>query len=94
MGKIGQDAGAIALPKLSVWVKNLKCQKGAKYDCTTKLDLCAKNRSKKQLIFENKCIIKMAKIGHDEKAIAFAIWSVWDKNLKCQEGAKNDCTTH
>ena len=83
MGKIGQDAGAIALPKLSVWVKNLKCQKGAKYDCTTKLDYS-----------KNKCIIKMAKIGHDEKAIAFAIWSVWDKNLKCQEGAKNDCTTH
>ena len=26
----------------------------------------------------------MAKIGHDAKAIAFAKWSVWVKNKKCQ----------
>ena len=35
----------------------------------------------------------MPKIGHDAKAIAFAKWSVWVRNLKCQKGAKNDCTT-
>ena len=35
----------------------------------------------------------MAQIAHDAKAIAFGKWSVWGKNLKCQIGAKNDCTS-
>ena len=35
----------------------------------------------------------MAKIGHEAKAIAFAKWSVWVKNSKCQKGMKNYCTT-
>ena len=53
MAKIGHHAKAIAFAKWSVWVKNLKCQKGAKNDSTTTLELlCAKNRSKKHLIFE------------------------------------------
>ena len=48
MAKIGHDAKAIALVKWSVWVKNLKCQKDAKNDCTSTLELfCAKERSKK-----------------------------------------------
>ena len=33
------------------------------------------------------------KIGHLEKAIDFAKWSVWDKNSKGQERAKNDSTS-
>ena len=54
MAQIGKDAKAIAFAKWSVWVKNKKCQKGAKNDCTTTLELlCAKNRSEKHLIFEN-----------------------------------------
>ena len=53
MAKIGHDAKAIVFAKWSVWVKNYKCQNGAKNDCTTTLELkCEKNRSKKQLIFE------------------------------------------
>ena len=49
MAKIGQYAWAIAHAKWSVWVKNLKCQKGAKNVCTTTLELlCAKNRFKKK----------------------------------------------
>ena len=58
--------------------KNKKWQKGAKNDCATTLNLlCAKNRSKKNLIFE--------KLQHFENgencpygwAIAHAKWSVW-----------------
>ena len=46
MAKIGHDAKAIAFAKWSVWVKNKNCQKGAKNDSTTTLELlCAKNRS-------------------------------------------------
>ena len=53
MAQIGHDAKAIAFAKWSLWVKNSKCQKGAKNDCTTTLELlCAKNRSKKILIFK------------------------------------------
>ena len=53
MAKIGHDAWAIAHAKWSVLLKNLKCQKGAKNDYTTTLNLfCAKNRSKKQLLLE------------------------------------------
>ena len=44
---------AVALAKLSVWVKNLKCQKHKKNDSTRTLELlCAKNRSKKHQIFK------------------------------------------
>ena len=35
----------------------------------------------------------MAKIGQYAWAIAHAKWSVCVKNLKCQKGAKNVCTT-
>ena len=53
MREIGHDAWAIAHAKWSVWVKNEKCQKGAKNDSTTTLNLlCAKKRSKKHQIFE------------------------------------------
>ena len=53
MVKIGHDAWAIAHAKWSVWVKNEKCQRGAKNDYTTTLHLlCAKKRSKKNLIFK------------------------------------------
>ena len=46
-------AKAIAFAKLSVWVKNWKCQKHAKTHSTRVLKLfCAKNRSKKHQIFE------------------------------------------
>ena len=53
--KFGQNASGIAHAKWSVWVKNEKCQRGAKRDPTTILVLLlAKKRSKKQLILE-KC---------------------------------------
>ena len=52
-----------------------------------------KTAPKKTFYSKNESILKMAKIGHDAKAIAFAKWSVWVKNLKCQKGAKNDSTT-
>ena len=82
MAKIGHDAKAIAFAKRSVWVKNKKCQKGAKNNSASTLELsCAKNCSKKKTFYsKNESILKMAKIGHDAKAIAFAKWSVWVKN--------------
>ena len=43
----------IAFGQWSVWFKIWKCQKGAKNDCTTTLELlCAKNQSKIHLIFQ------------------------------------------
>ena len=51
MAKIVHNAKAHV--KYSLWVKNYKCQKRAKNDSTTTLELmCAKNGSNKQLIFE------------------------------------------
>ena len=53
MAKIGHDAKAIAFAKRSVWVKNKKCQKGAKNNSASTLELsCAKNSSEKDLLFE------------------------------------------
>ena len=53
MAKNGHIAKAIAHAKYSLWLKNLKCKKGAKNDSTTTLELfLEKNGSKKQLIFE------------------------------------------
>ena len=63
MAKLGQYAWAIAHAKWLVWVKNYKCQKGAKNDCTTTFELlCAKKRSKKRLHSKYESILKMAKI--------------------------------
>jgi len=57
--KIAQLAKAIAyakplaFAKLSVWVKNLKCQKHAKnYSTRTLVLFCAKDRSKRHQIFD------------------------------------------
>ena len=51
--KIGHLAKAIEFAKWSVWVKNSNCQKRAKKDSTSTLELfCAKNRLKKHQIFE------------------------------------------
>ena len=53
MAEIGHDAWAVARAKWSVWVKNAKCQKGAKNNFTTTLNLLfAKNRCKNHLIFQ------------------------------------------
>ena len=53
MAKIGHDVWAIAHAKWSVWVKNQKRTKGPKNDWTTTLELlCAKDPSRKHLIFE------------------------------------------
>ena len=88
MAKIGHEAKGIALAKWSVWVKNLKCQKGAKHVSTTTLELlCKKTAPKNTLYSKNENMLKMAKIGHEAKAIAFAKWSVWVKNYKCQKNA-------
>ena len=42
---------------------------------------------------KNETVLKIAKNGHNAKAIAHAKYSVWVKNLKYPKGAKNDCTT-
>ena len=53
MVEFGHDAKVIAFAKWSVRVKNQKCQKGAKNDCRTSLEMfSANNRSKKHLIGE------------------------------------------
>ena len=39
MAKFGHDAKALAFGKWSVWVKNKKCPKGKKNDCTSTVKL-------------------------------------------------------
>ena len=95
--KFGHLAKAILFSKWSVWVKNLKCQKHAKNDSTRTLELfCAKTAPKNTKYSRNETIVKLGHfaraIAH-AKAIAFAKWSVWVKNLKCQKYPKNDSTT-
>ena len=52
-----------------------------KNDSTITLPLFyAKNDSRKQAKTKNESILKMAKNGHNAKAIAFAKWAVWVKN--------------
>ena len=41
----------------------------------------------------NETILKIGKNGHYAKAIAFAKWSVWVKNQKCQKHAIKDSTS-
>ena len=41
----------------------------------------------------NETILKIGKNGHYAKALAFAKWSVWLKNLKCQKHAIKDSTS-
>ena len=57
--------------------------------------LCKKPLEKTPNIPRNEMILKIAylakAIAH-AKAIAFAKWSVWVKNLKCQKHAKNNST--
>ena len=93
MAKNGHNAKAIAHAKYSVWVKKSNCLKHAKNVSTNTLKLFyAKNGSKKQLIFENESILKMAKNGHNAKAIAHAKYSVWVKKSNCLKHAKNVST--
>ena len=80
-------AKAIAPAKWSVWDKNQKCQKHAKDQSTSTLNLfCAKkSAAKKNKYSSNEITLK---IGHLPKAIAqvkaraFPKWSVWVKKLK------------
>ena len=49
----GLVKGYMVFAKLSVWVINLNCQKHAKNDYKTTLELfCAKSRSKKHQVFK------------------------------------------
>ena len=53
IGKIGDNAWALAFAKCSVWVKNEKSKNGVKNDSRSTLELfCAKNGFREQLIFE------------------------------------------
>ena len=94
LAKAIAHAKSMAFAKWSVWVKNDKCQKHAKNRSKRTLELfCAKNRLKKTLnISRNGTILKigdLAKAIAHAKAIAFAKWSVWVKNYKCQKHAKH-----
>ena len=101
--KIGHLAKAIAhakpidFAKWSVLVKNFKCQKHAKKHAKRTLEMfSAKKTARKNTKYSRNA--KSLKIGHLAKAIAhakaidFAKWSFWVKNLKCQKHAKNHST--
>ena len=81
MAKTDHNAKAIPLAKWSVWVNNYNCLKDARNVSTNTFKLFyAKNGSKKHILFENESILKMAKNGHNAKAIGHAKWSVCVKN--------------
>ena len=64
-----------------------------KNDWTTTLHLlCVKKRSKKQLIFENESILKMAQNGHNAKATAHAKYLIWVKKYNCLKHSENNST--
>ena len=77
MAKIGHDAKQN--DQFGSKIKNAKkVQKTillAHWSCCVQ-----KTAPKKTLYWKNESILKMAKIGHDAKAIPFAKWSVWVKN--------------
>ena len=80
MAKNGHNAKAIAHAKYSVWLKKSHCLKHAKNVSTNTLQLFyAKKSSKNNLYSKNESILKMAKNGHNAKAIAHAKYSVWLK---------------
>ena len=76
MAKIGQNAKAIGFAKLSVWFKNLKlpktCQK--RLQRHVKVVLCKKRPQNPPKYSRNDKFAKMAKIGHNTKAIGLAKW--------------------
>ena len=87
MAKNGDNAEAIAHAKYSVWVKKYNSIKHAKNVSTNTLKLFyAKNGSKNS---KNESILKMAKNGHNAKAIAHAKYSVWVKKYNSLRHAKN-----
>ena len=92
MAKIGHDAKAIAFAKWSVWLKNEKCQKDAKSDCTTTLELlCARKPLQNDPIFE-KC--EHFESGQNwPRRKGYSLCKMFSLAQKCQKGAKNDCTT-
>ena len=78
MAKNGHNAKAIAHSKCLVWVKKYNCLKHAKNVSTNTLKLFyAKKAPKNNLYSKNESILKMAKNGHNAKAIAHAKYSVW-----------------
>ena len=78
MAKSGHNAKAIYSPcKILTLGQKIKLPKTCEKLSTNTFKLFyAKNGSKKQLIFENESILKMAKNGHNEKAIAHAKYSL------------------
>ena len=71
---------AKAHAKWSVWVKNEKCEKGAKIDSTTTLEwLCEKHRVKKHLIVKKREAFENGQNWPKAWVIAHAKWSVWVK---------------
>ena len=83
MAKNGYNKNAIAHAKYSVWVKKKNCLKHAKNVSTNNIEsFYAKNGSKKQLIWKNESILKMANNGHNAKAIGHAKYSVWVEKKK------------
>ena len=79
-GQYWSKGWAIAQAKWSVWVKNLKCQKDAKNNCKTTLELLSgKNSFKKDLIFEKREHFENGQNWPKALVIAHAKWSVWVK---------------
>ena len=95
LAKAIASAWVIAFAKWSLWVKTYNSKKDAKNHSTTGLQLyCRKDGCKKHGIYsKNDKFSKIARIGQYEKAMAFAKWSLWVKNLNSRKDTKNDSTT-
>ena len=73
MAKMCHDAKAIVFAKSSVWVKKLKMPKRCdkRLNEHIRLVVCKKSAQQNTQHSKNESILKMAKIGHDAKAIVF-----------------------
>ena len=97
MGKIGHHAKAIVFAKNGQFGSKIKIRKKhAKNDSTNTLKLfCAKNGSKKHLIFEKWQLLENGQIGHHAKAIVFAKNGQFGSKIKIRKNMrKTTLQTH
>ena len=94
MAKIGHHAKAIAFAKSSLWVKNQNCQKHAKNNSTTTLELfCAKKTLQKTPNIQKKTTFQ--KWPNWPLCKGYSLWKIvtFGQNLNFKEHAKNNRST-
>ena len=96
IGIIGHNAKAIAFAKWSFWIKNYNCQKHAKSDSRTTLELICvqKNGSKKHLIFEKWHVFENRHNWPQCKGYSLCKMVIFDKSLKLSKTCQKRFWNH